>query len=201
VDHSYDSARVQELLNTFHRNPNVPPEKEDGRPSAAEPSMIFPKEFNRSFWRSVDRRFLIVLLFVLIFEPVLIFYLLTHTSRLTSDQYVAKLQSKYVDLFLQDFVVETPAPDKPKNELLIYAKQYAENLAGEAFGTAPFSAPGEGSPETRTGAREARARGDLRRQRVASRAMHCPRAWVASACWELLPAAVPWCPQNRSIRF
>jgi hypothetical protein len=159
VDHSYDSARVQEIPNTLHQHRNTPPDEEDGHSSTVEPAMPFPKEFNRSFFRSIDRRFFIVLLFIFILEPALVIYLLVTTPRFASEQYVAKLQSKYVDFFLQDFVVETPAPDKPKNDLLLYAKEYAENLAGEAFGTATapaFSMPGEGSRETRTGTREAR---------------------------------------------
>jgi len=166
VDHSYDSARIQELPDTLRQDrSSIPPDDEKKEAAAAEPRRPFPKEFNRRFLRSLDWRFFIVLLLVLIFEPALILYMVLHHPPRTDEQYFAKLQSKYVDLFLQDFVVETPAPDKPKNELLVYAKEYAENLAGEAFGTTPPPtynppAPGEGTRETRTGSRE-RARGAL----------------------------------------
>ncbi len=160
MDHSFDSARIQELLAAHHQNrKRIPPEDDEGNASAAKPHMPFPKEFNRKYLRSLDRRFAIVLLVIMLLEPALIIYLILNHPPSTNEKYVAKLQSKYVELFLQDFVVETPAPDRPKNELLVFAKEYAENLAGEAFGTAPaFSvpAPGEGTRETRTGTREAR---------------------------------------------
>lgn len=140
----------------------MPSQEEKKNPgAAAEARLPFPKEFNRKLWHSVDRRFFIVLFVILLLEPSLILYLLVHNPPRTDEQYVAKLQSKYVDLFLQNFVVETPSPGGPKNELLMYAKEYADDLAGEAFGTTPapaFSAPapGQGTPETSTGSREAR---------------------------------------------
>jgi hypothetical protein len=124
-----------------------------------ETPITFPKEFNRSLIKSIDRRFLIILLLVLIIEPALIINMILNHQPATDGGDVAKLQAKYADLFLSEFEVETPETVTSQNELLFQASEYAKKMAGEAYGTAsgpalPDLRPGAGTRETRAASRE-----------------------------------------------
>ncbi|MEK7728164.1 MAG: AgmX/PglI C-terminal domain-containing protein [candidate division KSB1 bacterium] len=107
--------------------------------------------------KSIDRRFLIILLLVLIIEPALIINMILNYQPMMVDNDVAKLQAKYADLFLSEFEVETPETVNTQNELLYEASELAKKMVGEGYATGPALPdlrPGAGTPETRAASRE-----------------------------------------------
>jgi len=116
---------------------------------------IFPKEFNKNYLESLDRRYWVILLVTLLFEPLLIWYLMrTHPVGMTENE-IAKLQNKYAELFLSEFKVEDPVEEeKAHNELLLRATEAIPQIVGEATGVEPnINLPRvrpNASPEART---------------------------------------------------
>ncbi len=160
MDRTHNTAEVKQA-------PLGSPPPREGAPkplgkkpsSGVETPVTFPKEFNRNFLKSLDRRFVFILLMVLIIEPALIINLLLNYQPLVEGDDVAKLQAKYADLFLSEFEVETPEETLAQNELLLQASELAKKMAGEAYGTAgspalPDLRPGAGTAETRAASRE-----------------------------------------------
>lgn len=156
----YDSAQLEKVSPRSRRQPPVGHSPEDEFQENSEPLAAFPKEFNKNYLRSLDRRYLFILFLVLTLEPLLIFYLLqTHPPNM-DDAYIARMQSKYADLFLSDFKMETLASDKPENELLLRGAEET----GSAETAAAEKGPGAGTPEARGVTRE-----ESRAERSASR--------------------------------
>lgn len=161
MDHLYDSAQLEQAP-----NPPAPPDgrhSSPARPPFDDDDVItgFPKEFNRHFWETLDRRFLIILMFVLMVEPLIIIYnLWNHKPGMTESE-MARLQAKYAETFLSEFEVVQPAPSMTTNELLLYASEYVPSIIEEALGGAgvatmnPALRPGAGTPEARGPTREA----------------------------------------------
>ncbi len=111
----------------------------DGVLPPYHPSLqVFPKEFNKNYLESLDRRYWVILLVTLLFEPLLIWYLMrTHPVGMTENE-IAKLQNKYAELFLSDFKVEDPLEEeKEYNELLLRATEAIPQIVGEATGVEP----------------------------------------------------------------
>lgn len=144
----------------------TPPKREGAAPPFRKTSLqtipptTFPKEFNRSLLKSIDRRFLIILLLVLIIEPALIINMILNYQPTVDDGDVAKLQAKYADLFLSEFEVETPETVSTQSDMMFQASEMAKKMAGEAYGTTtgpalPDLRPGAGTRETRAASREA----------------------------------------------
>ncbi len=160
MDHTHNTAEVKPTTRQA-------PAPRDGaaRPPIKKVSfdpetpITFPKEFNRSLLKSIDRRFLVILLLVLILEPALIINMILNYQPMTDSGDVAKLQARYADLFLSEFEVETPEIAAPQNELLFQASEMAKKMAGQAYGTAagpalPDLRPGAGRRETKAASRE-----------------------------------------------
>lgn len=99
------------------------------------PLQAFPKEFNKNYFETLDRRYWMILLVTLLLEPLLIWYLIrTHPLGITERE-IAKLQNKYAELFLSEFKVEDPqAEEKAHNELLLRATEAIPQIVGEATG-------------------------------------------------------------------
>jgi hypothetical protein len=107
-------------------------------PSFHLPLHTFPKEFNKNYLETLDRRYWIILLVTLLLEPLLIWYLMrTHPLGMTENE-IAKLQNKYAELFLSEFKVEDPLEEeKARNELLLRAAEAIPQIVGEATGIEP----------------------------------------------------------------
>ena len=160
MEHLYDRHQYEDL----DEIPSQPLNSAPSLPSDVSPDVdlpvVFPKEFNRSHLQSLDWRFLSILLAILIGEIVIIISeLRTHPPEL-DESYVAKLQSKYAELFLSEFTVEDIADSSPQNELLLYATEYVPAIMSETLGTSerpalPDLSPGAGTPEARVATREA----------------------------------------------
>ncbi|MGH7454909.1 MAG: hypothetical protein ACRENG_26365, partial [bacterium] len=111
----------------------------DGVLPLYHPSLqVFPKEFNKNYLESLDRRYWVILLVTLLFEPLLIWYLMrAHPVGMTENE-IAKLQNKYAELFLSEFRVEDPLEEeKAYNELLLRATEAIPQIVGEATGVEP----------------------------------------------------------------
>ncbi|MDZ7267994.1 MAG: AgmX/PglI C-terminal domain-containing protein [candidate division KSB1 bacterium] len=160
MDHLYDSAQLEQAS-------ALPTPPEDGPPPLPRPApedddvvTSFPKEFNRRFWETMDRRFMAILILVMIIEPLIIIYeLWTHPPG-TTEAEVARLQAKYAETFLSEFEVEPPRVNTTPNELLLYASEYLPAIVEEVMGTEPPTLnpglrPGAGTPEARGVTREA----------------------------------------------
>lgn len=166
MDHTHNTAEINRVTRQAPRDGSAPPPNKKAAPAPQAP-ITFPKEFNRSLLKSIDRRFLIILLLVLIIEPALIINMILNHQPAMGDGDVAKLQAKYADLFLSEFEVETPETVGAQSELMLQASELAKKMAGEAFGTAsgpalPDLRPGAGTAETRAASREvSRARRGL----------------------------------------
>jgi hypothetical protein len=111
--------------------PHHPPQR------AFEPLQGFPKEFNKNYLESLDRRYLAILILTLILEPLFIWYMLrTHPVEL-SEHDLAKLQSKYAELFLSEFKMENEPPAEMSKETDILSRaaetvpRILEGVAGE----------------------------------------------------------------------
>ncbi|MCI0697327.1 AgmX/PglI C-terminal domain-containing protein [candidate division KSB1 bacterium] len=102
------------------------------------PLQAFPKEFNKNYFETLDRRYWMILLVTLLLEPLLIWYLIrTHPLGITEKE-IAKLQNKYAELFLSEFKVEDPQEEeKAHNELLLRAAEAIPQIVGEATGMEP----------------------------------------------------------------
>ena len=74
------------------------------------PLPAFPKEFNKNYFESLDRRYLLIFIVTLLLEPLVIWYFLRTQSLDFSDHDVAKLQNKYAELFLSEFKIEEEPP-------------------------------------------------------------------------------------------
>jgi len=160
VDRTHNTAEVKKAPR------NGPPNRDGAAPppprnwsAGAETVKTFPKEFNRNLLKSLDRRFMIILLLVFIIEPALIINLALNYQPFTDSSDVAKLQAKYADIFLSEFEVETPEETVVQNELLFQASEMAKQVAGETYGTSsgpalPSLRPGAGTQETRAASRE-----------------------------------------------
>ncbi len=161
MDHLYDSAQLEQAS-------EFPTPPEDGPPRTSRPPVeddevitSFPKEFNRHFWETMDRRFMAILILVMILEPLIIVYELWLHKPGTSEAEVARLQAKYAETFLSEFEVEQPGESPTPNELMLYASEYVPSIMGEVMGTAeppvmnPGLRPGAGTPEARGVTREA----------------------------------------------
>lgn len=124
-------------------------------PPPHPPLHAFPKEFNKNYLETLDRRYLAILILTLIFELLLIWYMLrTHPLQLT-DNDISKLQNRYAELFLSEFKEETPAEAPNNLELLQRATEAIPQIVGEAPADAPnFSLP---APARKTVGPEARA--------------------------------------------
>ncbi|MDZ7343277.1 MAG: AgmX/PglI C-terminal domain-containing protein [candidate division KSB1 bacterium] len=116
----------------------------------------FPKEFNKNYVESLDRRYLIILLLTLLLEPLVIWYLLrTHPLEM-SEQEIAKLQSKYADLFLSEFNVENVAGEAPRDYALLrqtaerIPEIVSETVTAETQARVPAIRPETVNPETQT---------------------------------------------------
>jgi hypothetical protein len=98
----------------------------------------FPKEFNKNYLETLDRRYWMILLVTLLLEPLLIWYLIrTHPLGITEKE-IAKLQNKYAELFLSEFKVEDPQEEeRAHNELLLHATEAIPQIVGEATGIEP----------------------------------------------------------------
>lgn len=160
MDHTHNTTEVKPASRPTppKREGNLPPLKKSSLASGN--NITFPKEFNRSLIKSIDRRFLIILLLILIIEPALIINMILNYQPSVDEGDVAKLQAKYADLFLSEFEVETPETVGTQNEMLFQASEMAKKMAGEAYGTAsgpslPDLRPGAGTRETRAASREA----------------------------------------------
>jgi hypothetical protein len=111
----------------------------DGVLPPYHPSLqTFPKEFNKNYLETLDRRYWVILLVTLLLEPLLIWYLMrTHPLGITEKE-IAKLQNKYAELFLSEFKVEDPLEEeKTHNELLLRATEAIPQIVGEATGVEP----------------------------------------------------------------
>ncbi|KAA0229648.1 hypothetical protein EDS67_10350 [candidate division KSB1 bacterium] len=162
MDHLYDSAQLEQAPNL-----SAPPDDRPSSPARApfdddDVITTFPKEFNRHFWETLDRRFLVILVFVLMVEPLIIIYNLWNHQPGMNESEMARLQAKYAETFLSEFEVEQPAQSSmTPNELLLYASEYVPSIIDEALGGAgvptmsPSSRPGAGTPEARGATREA----------------------------------------------
>jgi hypothetical protein len=124
------------------------------------PLNTFPKEFNKNYLESLDRRYLIILLLTLILEPLLILYLLRTYPPGMDEREIAKLQSKYAELFMSEFKSED-APSEAlserakANEFLLHASKIVPEMLGEGSAAGlniklPGAKPGAGNPEVRT---------------------------------------------------
>jgi hypothetical protein len=98
----------------------------------------FPKEFNKNYLETLDRRYWVILLVTLLLEPLLIWYLMrTHPLGMTEHD-IANLQNKYAELFLSEFKVEgSQEEDLAHNELLLHAAEAIPQIVGEATGIDP----------------------------------------------------------------
>jgi hypothetical protein len=107
-------------------------------PPRHTPLQAFPKEFNKSYLEALDRRYAAILLLLLVLEPLLVWYVMRTYPVGMTEHAIAKLQSKYADIFLSDFKVE-PEPDKEivYNELLLRATEAIPQIVGEATGSNP----------------------------------------------------------------
>jgi hypothetical protein len=98
------------------------------------PLQTFPKEFNKSYLESLDRRYVAILIFTLLLEPLLIWYMLrTHPLQMTESD-IAKMQNRYVELFLSEFKEETPTEMPSNAELLQRAAEQIPQIVGESSG-------------------------------------------------------------------
>lgn len=160
MDRTHNTAEVKPVPRTAPANrEGAPPPLGKKIATAPETPITFPKEFNRNLLKSLDRRFLAILLLVLILEPALIINFLLNHQPYEEVSNVAKLQAKYADLFLSEFEVETPEAALTQNELFFHATELAKKMANEAYGTAtgpalPDLRPGAGTRETRAASRE-----------------------------------------------
>jgi hypothetical protein len=143
-------------------------------PSLPLPSSppVFPKEFNKNYLESLDRRYLVILFLTLLLEPLLIWYLLRIHPPGMDEREIAKLQNKYAELFLSEFKIEGEASDTQNhNELLLRASelipQIVDETAGAEAGEQPAIRPSAVSPEVRALPREHREA--LRRATTLSR--------------------------------
>ena len=111
----------------------------DGVLPPYHPSLqAFPKEFNKNYLETLDRRYWMILLVTLLLEPLLIWYLMRTQPLGISENEIAKLQNKYAELFLSDFKVEEPlTEEKGHNELLLRATEAIPQIVGEATGLEP----------------------------------------------------------------
>jgi hypothetical protein len=168
-DRPNDSSQGNDALKTSSAK-TLENESDQGDDSSqAEPlppphlsEQVFPKEFNKNYLESLDRRYLIILLLTLVLEPLVIWYLLRTYPSGMDEQEIAKLQSKYVELFLSDFEVETAPGEMPaRNELLLRASELIPQIVGETAGVevskiAPAVRPEGVNPEARLVPRESR---------------------------------------------
>lgn len=122
--------------------------------SRQAPLPSFPKEFNKNYVESLDRRYLLILLLTLLLEPLVIWYLLqTHPFEIAEHE-IAKLQSKYADLFLSEFKVENSAGEATSEyELLRQTSEripqiVSETVNPETRSVVPPIRPETVSPET-----------------------------------------------------
>lgn len=98
----------------------------------------FPKEFNKNYLETLDRRYWVILLVTLLLEPLLIWYLMRTHPLGISEKEIAKLQNKYAELFLSEFKVEaSPEEETAHNELLLRATEAIPQIVGEATGVEP----------------------------------------------------------------
>lgn len=164
VDHLEDSA--QKNGSTPAASPEIRPDEFEAEgvsaPPYHPPLQAFPKEFNKNYLESLDRRYWLILLVTLLIEPLLIWHLMqTHPLGVTEKE-IAKLQNKYAELFLSEFKVEEqPAAEKMHNELLLRATEAIPQIVGETTGLDPninLPAPRRNaSPEARALPGEQRA--------------------------------------------
>jgi len=92
------------------------------------PLQTFPKEFNKNYLESLDRRYLAILILTLIFEPLLIWYMVrTHPFEL-SEQDVAKLQNRYAELFLSEFKIENEPSAETSADILSRAAETVPHI-------------------------------------------------------------------------
>jgi len=110
------------------------------------PLQAFPKEFNKNYFESLDRRYLLILILTLLLEPLVIWYLLRTRPLDLSDQHVAKLQNKYAELFLSEFKIEDePSAPPMETDVLASASEAIPQALESAAGALPKSVIG---PET-----------------------------------------------------
>lgn len=101
------------------------------------PLHAFPKEFNKNYLETLDRRYVAILILTLIFELLLIWYMLrTHPLQLSEND-ISKLQNRYAELFLSEFKEETPAETPGHFDLLQRATETIPQIVGESSGDAP----------------------------------------------------------------
>ena len=111
------------------------------------PLKTFPKEFNKNYFDSLDRRYLIILILTLLLEPLVIWYLLRTRPVDLSDHDVAKLQNKYAELFLSEFKIEeeAAAPAPQATDILARASELIPQALESVEGALPKNVVG---PET-----------------------------------------------------
>ena len=111
------------------------------------PLQTFPKEFNKNYFESLDRRYLLILILTLLLEPLVIWYLLRTRPLDLSDQDVAKLQNKYAELFLSEFKIEDEpaAPAPMETDILARASEAIPQALESVEGALPKNVAG---PET-----------------------------------------------------
>jgi hypothetical protein len=130
---SRSTAAAETMADDFELESVAPP---DHPPEGAfEPFQAFPKEFNKNYLETLDRRYWLILLVTLLIEPLLIWHLMRTQPFGVTEREIAKLQNKYAELFLSEFKVEEqPATEKLHNELLLHATEAIPQIVGEATG-------------------------------------------------------------------
>ena len=83
----------------------------------------FPKEFNKNYFESLDRRYFAILILTLILEPLVIWYMLRTHPLTLSEREVTNLQNRFAQLFLSEFREEAPAVAPSPHELVTRAAE------------------------------------------------------------------------------
>jgi len=127
------------------------------RPPHHMPLPEFPKEFNKNYFDSLDRRYVAILILTLILEPLLIWYFLRTQPVHLNLQDIANLQNRYAELFLSEFKEEAPAtePASPPEMISRAAEaipkilEHVEGLPSGGAANLPRLKPGKARPEAR----------------------------------------------------
>ncbi len=145
------SAEAETLADEAHSSgvwiapPGTEPVPEELPAPRPIPLQAFPKEFNKNYFESLDRRYLLIFIITLLLEPLVIFYLLRTRPVDFSEHDVAKLQNKYAELFLSEFKIEEKPAATPGTDILARASEAIPQTLERIEGALPKNVIG---PET-----------------------------------------------------